>query len=422
MKFTKMQGAGNDFIVINNMEEKLPQAQFAALARRLCTRRMSIGADGMMIVDAPQNGGDYRMYFYNADGSLGEMCGNGARCIARYGYEKGLAGETQRVETTAGLVVGQRRDKRMYTVRLNDITKFAQDVTAKIDGKAVQCDYLELGDPGLPHAVVLLDGDCAMTQEALRELGRKLRANSAFPKGANVNFCRVIGENEVEELTYERGVEDFTLACGTGTMSFLLAERGYEVIGVDFSPEMLAVAAEKSLEGEGEAPIFLCQSMEKLDLYGTVDACVCLLDSVNHVTEPDRLQQALRRVWLFLEAGGLFIFDVHTPEHLQSLDGGLFLDETDDAYCVWRTEYDPEEAICTYGMDVFQREGEAWYRSTEVHEERAYSIETLTEALRQAGFLDIHTYGDRRLDAPQAGEARVFFTARKPEEAIEHMR
>ena len=185
MKFTKMQGAGNDFIVINNMEEKLPQAQFAALARRLCTRRMSIGADGMMIVDAPQNGGDYRMYFYNADGSLGEMCGNGARCIARYGYEKGLAGETQRVETTAGLVVGQRRDKRMYTVRLNDITKFAQDVTAKIDGKAVQCDYLELGDPGLPHAVVLLDGDCAMTQEALRELGRKLRANSAFPKGAN---------------------------------------------------------------------------------------------------------------------------------------------------------------------------------------------------------------------------------------------
>lgn len=223
MKFTKMQGAGNDFIVINNMEEKLPQAQFAALARRLCTRRMSIGADGMMIVDAPQNGGDYRMYFYNADGSLGEMCGNGARCIARYGYEKGLAGEMQRVETTAGLVVGQRRDKRMYTVRLNDITKFAQDVTAEIDGKTVQCDYLELGDPGLPHAVVMLDGDCAMTQEALRELGRKLRANSAFPKGANVNFCRVIGENEVEELTYERGVEDFTLACGTGTGSVVAA-------------------------------------------------------------------------------------------------------------------------------------------------------------------------------------------------------
>lgn len=114
------------------------------------------------------------------------------------------------------------------------------------------------------------------------------------------------------------------LACGTGTMSFLLAERGYEVIGVDFSPEMLAVAAEKSLEGEGEAPIFLCQSMEKLDLYGTVDACVCLLDSVNHVTEPDRLQQALRRVWLFLEAGGLFIFDVHTQSTCRAWTAACF--------------------------------------------------------------------------------------------------
>ena len=212
------------------------------------------------------------------------------------------------------------------------------------------------------------------------------------------------------------------LACGTGTMSFLLAERGYEVIGVDFSPEMLAVAAEKSLDGGGELPIFLCQSMEELDLYGTVDACVCLLDSVNHVTDPERLQRALGRVWLFLEAGGLFVFDVHTPAHLQSLDGGLFLDETDDAYCVWRTEYDPEQEICTYGMDVFQREGEVWYRSSEVHEERAYSIEMLTEALQQAGFTEIQLYGDRRLHPPEAREERVFFTARKPEEAVKHMR
>ena len=106
------------------------------------------------------------------------------------------------------------------------------------------------------------------------------------------------------------------LACGTGTMSFLLAARGYELIGVDFSPEMLAIAAEKTLEGEGEPPIFLCQPMEKLDLYGTVDACVCLLDSVNHITQPGKLRRAFERVRLFLEPGGLFVFDVHTPEHL----------------------------------------------------------------------------------------------------------
>lgn len=223
MKFTKMQGAGNDFIIINNIEEKIPKEKFASIAKTLCTRRMSIGADGMMFVDHSEKGGDYRMHFYNADGSLGEMCGNGARCIARYGYEKGLAGEIQQVETTAGLVIGRRKDRRMYQVRLNEITKFQQDLMVNVDGKQISCDYIELGNPGLPHAVVQLNQNCEMTRDALRELGRKLRRNEAFPKGANVNFCRVIGENEVEELTYERGVEDFTLACGTGTGSVVAA-------------------------------------------------------------------------------------------------------------------------------------------------------------------------------------------------------
>ncbi len=204
------------------------------------------------------------------------------------------------------------------------------------------------------------------------------------------------------------------LACGTGTMSFLLAQRGYELIGVDFSPEMLAIAAEKTLEGEGEPPIFLCQAMEELDLYGTVDACVCLLDSVNHVTRPDQLRKAFQRVWLFLEPGGLFVFDVHTPAHLEGLDGGMFLDETEDAYCVWRTDYDPRRKICTYGMDVFRREGALWRREEEVHEERAYSPAELTDYLTQAGFQDIRQYGDRKLRSPRAEEARIFFTARKP--------
>ena len=219
MKFTKMQGAGNDFLVINNIEEKLPQAQFAALARRLCTRRMSIGADGMMIVDAPQNGGDYRMYFYNADGSLGEMCGNGARCIARYGYENGLAGSAQTVETMAGLVKGYRVDKRLYKVRLNDpsIVKLKSDV--QIDGKRYECAYVELGNPGIPHAVVPVKNLREYPSRELFDLGRKIRYCKAFPKGANVNFYEIIGNDAVYERTYERGVEDFTYACGTGTGS-----------------------------------------------------------------------------------------------------------------------------------------------------------------------------------------------------------
>ncbi|MDD7288503.1 MAG: class I SAM-dependent methyltransferase [Clostridiales bacterium] len=204
------------------------------------------------------------------------------------------------------------------------------------------------------------------------------------------------------------------LACGTGTMSFLLAERGYEMIGVDFSPEMLAVAAEKALPEGLERPIFLCQPMEKLDLYGTVDACVCLLDSVNHVTKPAKLQKAFQRVRLFLEPGGLFVFDVHTPSHLESLDGGMFLDETEDAYCVWRTDYNPRRRICTYAMDVFQREGEVWLREAEVHEEYAYTPEELTAYLAAAGFTDIRQYGSLKLRKPAAGEERIFFTARKP--------
>lgn len=206
------------------------------------------------------------------------------------------------------------------------------------------------------------------------------------------------------------------LACGTGTMSFLLAQRDYEVIGVDFSPEMLAVAAEKDLPEDKERPIFLCQPMEKLDLYGTVDACVCLLDSVNHVTKPAKLQKAFQRVRLFLEPGGLFVFDVHTPEHLEGLDGGIFLDETEDAYCVWRTDYDPRRKICTYAMDVFHREEEdLWFRDGEVHEEYAYTLEELTRYLEEAGFVDIRQYGNRKLRKPAEGEDRVFFTARKPE-------
>ena len=204
------------------------------------------------------------------------------------------------------------------------------------------------------------------------------------------------------------------LACGTGTMTFLLAHRGYEMIGVDFSPEMLAVAAEKTVE-EGEIPpVFLCQSMEKLDLYGTVDACVCLLDSVNHITRRKVLQEALHRVWLFLEPGGVFIFDIHTPEHLASLDGEVFLDETEDAYCVWRTEFDRRRRVCLYAMDVFHREGEVWLRGSELHEEYAYTPDEITAYLQEAGFIDVRRYGDRKLRKPVPGEDRLFFTARKP--------
>lgn len=219
MRFWKMNGAGNDFILLNNLEEKLPPESFPALARTLCERRLSIGADGLMVVEAPTQGGDYKMLFYNADGSVGEMCGNGARCICRYGFESGLAGPVQRVETTAGLILGQRIDRRLYKVRLNDPTTIQLDCPVEVDGVRYSCSYVELGNPGLPHAVIPCHNLKNADEHELRELGRKIRWNSAFPKGANVNFYELTGEDHIYERTFERGVEDFTYACGTGTGS-----------------------------------------------------------------------------------------------------------------------------------------------------------------------------------------------------------
>ena len=204
------------------------------------------------------------------------------------------------------------------------------------------------------------------------------------------------------------------LACGTGSLTRLLALRGYEMIGADLSEEMLAQAAEKCRGVGDPEPIFLHQAMEELDLYGTIDACVCCLDSVNYVTRSGKLARAFQRVHTFLMPGGLFLCDINTPDKLRGLDGQMFLDETEDAYCVWRAEYAPRRRMCTYGMDIFQRtEDDLWQRWEEVHEEFAYEPEELEQMLRQAGFRQIKQFGELRMRAPRAGEGRIFFAARK---------
>ena len=204
------------------------------------------------------------------------------------------------------------------------------------------------------------------------------------------------------------------LACGTGSLTWELARRGYEMIGVDRSEEMLAQANEKGEDFTGERPIFLHQSMDKLDLYGTIDACVCCLDSVNYVTRPAQLERAFARVHLFLMPGGIFVFDINTPEKLRALDGQVFLDETEDAYCVWRAEYSKRRRVCTYAMDLFRlTPAGLWERGEELHEEYAYEPDELEEMLRRTGFHHIRRYGDRKLRAPRPGEERIFFTARK---------
>ena len=223
MHITKMHGAGNDFVIVNNLELALPRERFPALARVLCAAHTGVGADGMMVVVPPEKGGDYGMLFYNSDGSLGEMCGNGARCICRYGYDRGLAGDRQRVETTAGLVTGERISDTRYCVRLNDPCVIDLHRAVSIDAKTYDCAYIELGNPGIPHAVVLLDDWDTWEKDRLRELGRALRFAPVFPKGANVSFVRRTGPDSVRAVTFERGVEDFTLACGTGCGSITAA-------------------------------------------------------------------------------------------------------------------------------------------------------------------------------------------------------
>ena len=204
------------------------------------------------------------------------------------------------------------------------------------------------------------------------------------------------------------------LACGTGSLSVLLAKHGYRVLGVDRSEEMLTVAAEKAMELEENQPFFVAQPMQRLKIPEPVDACVCALDSINYVTKPQDVQKAFRRVYESLRPGGLFVFDINTLYKLENLDGQVFLDETEDSYCVWRAVYDKRHSLCRYGMDLFQQANDGlWERSFEEHVERAYTPEELSDWLADAGFAQIEQFGNLRLEAPENTELRIFFAAKK---------
>ena len=202
------------------------------------------------------------------------------------------------------------------------------------------------------------------------------------------------------------------LACGTGSVTAILARKGLRVIGVDLSEEMLTVAQQKAAELEN-MPVFLCQPLQELYLPRGVDMAVCALDSLDYITDPADCAEAIQRVWKVLNPGGIFIFDVNTPEKLRAMDGQVFLDEDDDVYCVWRGEFDEETNICSYGMDLFQRRGTVWARSFEEHREYAYSADQLVGYLKAAGFTHIRVYADRRFEAPAEGEQRIYIKARK---------
>ena len=202
------------------------------------------------------------------------------------------------------------------------------------------------------------------------------------------------------------------LACGTGSVALLLAQRGLQVTAVDMSWEMLMVAQQKAQDA-GVWAQFVCQQLQQLHLPRAVDLAVCALDSMDYILDPQDCKRAIARVYKALNPGGCFIFDVNTPEKLRAMDGQVFLDEDDDVYCVWRGEFDEDTNICSYGMDLFQRQGEVWHRSFEEHREYAYSAEELVSYLKDAGFTNIAVYGDRTFSAPREGEQRIYLKARK---------
>lgn len=229
----------------------------------------------------------------------------------------------------------------------------------------------------------------------------------------DINYQGILDFLEAILRRFERHPETvLDLGCGTGSMSVLLANKGYRVIGADISEDMLTVAAQKAAECDNP-PFFIRQPMQKLRLPMPMDAVVCLLDSLNYVTQPEDVRETMRRVYRNLTPGGIFIFDINTPYKLKNLDGQVFLDENEESYCVWRVDFDREENCCYYGIDLFRREGQLWQRSFEQHCEYAYEPSELVQWLQQAGFEKVVQFGDCTLTEPKTDEQRIYFVAMK---------
>lgn len=197
------------------------------------------------------------------------------------------------------------------------------------------------------------------------------------------------------------------LACGTGTLSSIMSKRGYDMIVADASADMLSEVMDKYCDMDDvPLPVMLCQQMQSLDLYGTVEACYCSLDGFNYLPGED-IPEVLRRLGLFIEKKGLLIFDVITRERFQELSGQIFSDERDDALCFWRADWHDDGGYISYGMDIFTKSGKLWKRDQEEHIEYGHTEEFLQNALTEAGFENIEIIRD----SVQSQFGRIFIVA-----------
>lgn len=214
------------------------------------------------------------------------------------------------------------------------------------------------------------------------------------------------------ELLKRNGCEKgilLDLACGTGSLSELIAKKGYDMILVDSSPEMLGVARERLPE-----TLVLCQDMTELDLYGTINAAVCSLDGINHLLKPVDVKKAFACVSLFTEKGGVFVFDINTPyKHENVLGNNTFVYEKDDVYLVWQNSYRKKSRTVDINLDIFTKEKSAYIRNSESFSERAYYIDDICKWLGEAGFRVTGVYEDMTFDEPHENSQRVYISAVK---------
>jgi diaminopimelate epimerase len=253
--FSKMSGSGNDFIFMDHREVPWEQWDLPEMARKLCRRGMSVGADGLVLLIPPKDpANDFAWRFFNADGSEGEMCGNGSRCAARFAVRKGLAAPRMRFETLAGVMEAQVEEDQVR-VRISDPSEIVKEVTVLLPGQAHKLVCI---NTGVPHAVSFVPDVAAVD---VVSLGRAIRNHGAFaPRGTNVDFVETVDSRTLRIRTYERGVEDETLACGTGAVASAMAAhltgkatppvsvitRSGKRLGVDFQ-----------LQGETYGQVFL---------------------------------------------------------------------------------------------------------------------------------------------------------------------
>ena len=228
IEFYKMSGSGNDFIIIDNRDLSLNVGDLREFARKVCRHKLSVGADGLFLIE-PSTVADFKWQFFNSDGSVAEMCGNGSRCVARFAYIKGITGKKMSFETIAGIISAEVSGD-IVKVKLTDPSVVILGEKVDVDGRLF---ILDIVNTGVPHAVAFVDN---LQSFAVADWGRKIRFHEHFaPQGTNADFATVLGLHKIKLRTYERGVEDETLACGTGMVAAVLAaaERGEVASPVD---------------------------------------------------------------------------------------------------------------------------------------------------------------------------------------------